>query len=132
MKLRLTPSVINEDRSTEDSTISEARNKLFKVKHIENRNLYDDENTRGEHLVLTVGINPKNNDVVTATITSLEDAERNPTKQNKVRQVLIMPLPENKIRNFSQLEKFAFLFFRQKRNNKLLSYGIILNERKEQ
>ncbi|MCM1131687.1 MAG: hypothetical protein NC310_05610 [Roseburia sp.] len=101
-RLRIDPSQYNDDSSEENLMITEARNKLFKVKRIENRNLYGDENTRGEHLVLTVGINPRNNVVATTTITSLEDAERNPTKQGQLNRGLIMELPEDKISNFSR------------------------------
>ena len=100
-RLRINPSLYSDDNS-EDLAIAEARNKLFKVKRIENSNLYGDENTRGEHLVLIVGINPRNNDVATTTITSLEDAERNPTKQGQLNRGLIMELPEDKISNFSR------------------------------
>ena len=85
-----------------DSKITRAKKKLFKVKRIHNSDLYGSEETQGEHLVLPVAMNPSNDDVATATITSIEDAEGNPTKQEQVRKGLIMELPEDKISNFSR------------------------------
>ena len=113
LKLRITPTRYNNDRkrkqdlkevrkTIEDSPLTKAIKKLFKVKRIKNSDLYGNENTQGEHLVLTVALNPRNNDVATTTITSLEDAEGNPTKQEQVRKGLIMELPEEKIKNFSR------------------------------
>lgn len=113
MKIRLKPTIYNNDRlrkqalkevrkPIQDSPLTKTKKKLFKVKRIKNSDLYGDENTQGEHLVLSVAINPQNDDVATATLTSLEDKEGHPTKQEKVKQGLIMALPEDKISNFSR------------------------------
>ena len=114
MKLRIDPTIYNSDRTRKqalkevrepikDSLRKErAKKKLFKVKRIHNSDLYGDSNTQGEHLVLTVAINPRNNDVGTVTITSVEDAEGNPTKIDQINRGLIMELPEDKTKNFSR------------------------------
>ena len=113
MKLKIDPTIYNNDRTrreslkkvrkpVHDSPLTKARKKLFKVKRINNSDLYGDEETRGEHLVLPVAINPNNNDVATTTISSIEDAEGNPTKQEKIKNGLIMPIPEDKTKNFTR------------------------------
>ncbi len=86
----------------QDSSLTKARKKLFKVKRIKNSDLYGSADTRGEHLVLSIAINPSNDDVATTTITSIEDAQGKPTKQDKIRDGLIMPLSENKTSNFNR------------------------------
>lgn len=113
MKQKIKPSIYNSERyrkealkkvrnTIQDSPLTKAKKKLFKVKRINNSDLYGSSTTTGEHLVLTIAIDPYNDNVATATITSLEDSQGNPTKQDQLRKGLIMRLPVNQIHNFNR------------------------------
>ena len=94
--IRIDLNQYNDDNTTEDPVIAEARNKLFKVKHASNDTLYNNPNDParnvGGHYALTVGINPHTDEVAVAIITSLEDSNGNPIKQEQIERGLIYPL----------------------------------------
>ncbi len=133
MKQKIKPSIYNSERykketlkknkdKIKDSNLTKAKKKLFKVKRINNSDLYGSSTTTGEHLVLTIAIDPNNDNVATATITSLEDSQGNPLKQDQVRTGLVMQLPAKQIRNF-----YRKVGIKQELITKNVATGIVLN-----
>lgn len=114
MKLRIDPMIYNNSDRTRKQALKEvrepikdslrkerAKRKLFKVKHADNDILFNNPNDPnrnvGGHYTLTVGINPNTDDVAVALLSSLEDIDGTPTKQDKVEKNFIYPIPEDKI-----------------------------------
>lgn len=128
MKLRLKPTINNHHRtrkqalkkvrkSIQESLLTKARKKLYKVKHVSNDNLFNNPNDPkrniGGHYTLTVGINPETEDVTVAIITSLEDQDGNPTKTHKVHNKFVYPIPEDKIKGNSRKSGIALELYQK-------------------
>lgn len=107
MKLRINPSIQNSDmtrkqvlkevrKPIQDSLLTKAKKRLFKVKYVDNDILFNNPNDPdrniGGHYTLTVGINPHAKDVAVVIITSLEDRNGNLIKQEQIEKGLIYPL----------------------------------------
>lgn len=99
--------IVKEDKKTKESTRKkkEITDKLGLVAFVKNTVLYSDKpeiNTKtGKekgHYARVTSIDPETKNVGLSVITSLEDEEGNPTKQEKVEKGLILPIPKEKVK----------------------------------
>lgn len=148
MKLRIDPTIYNSDRArkqvlkevrtpVQDSLRKErAKRKLFKVKHANNDILFnnsDDQNQNiGGHYTLTIGVNPNTDDVAVALLTSLEDIDGIPTKQDKVEKNFIYPIPEDKIIGNSKKSGISIKLYKKNLvEDRNLKYGDLEESNRE-